>query len=152
MYLFIIFTNPSARAGYDTRSLFKLSLTGLNSEYSFSYTSCLTKAEEPTLSYYLTIAGGRIIGFIPFPRVLVYLFMDVLYIKNQNISTSYDKLSEIILKQIEGMQHMPLNWACFQLENCEEQDISSCTRKILHKWRQPSFCSGDDRLVSWKWS
>ena len=31
-----IFTNPSARAGYDTRSIFKLSLTGLNSEFSFS--------------------------------------------------------------------------------------------------------------------
>ena len=65
-----IFTNPSARAGYDTRSVFKRSLTGLNSEYSFSYTSCLTKAEEPSLPYYLPIAGGRIIGFIPFSRVL----------------------------------------------------------------------------------
>ena len=32
----IIFTNPSARVGYDTRSIFKRSLTGLNSEYSFS--------------------------------------------------------------------------------------------------------------------
>ena len=26
----ILFTNPSARAGYDTRSIFKRSLTGLN--------------------------------------------------------------------------------------------------------------------------
>ena len=34
--LFIIFTNPSASAGYDTRSIFKRSLTGLNSEFSFS--------------------------------------------------------------------------------------------------------------------
>ena len=48
----------------------KWSLTGLKSEFSFSYTSCLTKAEEPSLSYYLPIAGGGIIGFIPFPRVL----------------------------------------------------------------------------------
>ena len=30
------FTNPSAQAGYDTRSIFKWSLTGLNSVYSFS--------------------------------------------------------------------------------------------------------------------
>ena len=59
--------NPSARAGYDTRSIFKRSLTGLNSEFSVSY----TKAEEPSLSYYLPIAGGRIIGFIPFPGVLM---------------------------------------------------------------------------------
>ena len=72
IYIYIyIFTNPSPRAGYDMRSIFKQSLTGLNSEFSFSLTSCLTKAEEPSLSYYLPIAGGRIIGFIPFPRVLV---------------------------------------------------------------------------------
>ena len=32
----ILFTNPSARAGYDTRSIFKRSLIGLNSEFSFS--------------------------------------------------------------------------------------------------------------------
>ena len=69
--ILILFTNPSARAGYDTRSIFKQSLTGLNSEFSFSQTSCLTKAEKPSLLYYLPIAGGRIIGFIPFPRVLV---------------------------------------------------------------------------------
>ena len=31
-----MFTNPSARAGYDTRSIFKQSLAGLNSELSFS--------------------------------------------------------------------------------------------------------------------
>ena len=70
-YCISIFTNPSARAGYDTRSIFKRSLTGLNSEFSFSSTSCLTKAEEPSLPYYLPVAGGRIIGFIPFSRVLV---------------------------------------------------------------------------------
>ena len=38
---------------------------------SFHSPSCLTKAEDHSLSYYLTIAGGSIIGFIPFPRVLV---------------------------------------------------------------------------------
>ena len=78
-YIFVIlFTNRSARAGYDTRSLFKRSLTGLNSEFSSSLTSCLTKAEEPSLSYYLSIAGGRIIEFIPFPRVLVLCEMQSL--------------------------------------------------------------------------
>ena len=50
---------------------FKQSLTGLNSEFSFSLTSCLNKADHPSLSYYLPIAGGTIIGLIPFPRVLV---------------------------------------------------------------------------------
>ena len=67
----ILFTNPFAQAGYDTRSILKWSLTGLNLEFSFSQTNCLTKAEETSLSYYLSIARGRIIGFLPFPRVLV---------------------------------------------------------------------------------
>ena len=37
----------------------------------FSSTSCYTKVKEHSLSYYLCIAGGRIIGFIPFPKVFV---------------------------------------------------------------------------------
>ena len=52
-FFITIFTNPSARVGYDTRSVFKWSFTGLNSEFSFSYTSCLTKAEEPSLPYWM---------------------------------------------------------------------------------------------------
>ena len=47
-----------------TRSIFKRSWTGLNLEFSFSKTSCLSKAKEPSLPYYLPIAGERIIGFI----------------------------------------------------------------------------------------
>ena len=46
-------------------------LTGLNSEYSFSLTGCLTKAKKPSLPYNQPITGERIIGFILFPRVLV---------------------------------------------------------------------------------
>ena len=43
----------------NSRSIFKRSLTGLNSEFSFSETSRHTKAEEPILPYYLPIAGGE---------------------------------------------------------------------------------------------
>ena len=85
--------NPSAREGYDARSIFKRGLTGLNSEFSFSYTSCLTKAEEPSLPYYLLIAGGRIFGFIPFPRVLVLCEMQSVSSKiwtRVAVSISYD--------------------------------------------------------------
>ena len=35
-FLLSYLPNPSARAGYDKRSIFKRSLTGLNSEFSFS--------------------------------------------------------------------------------------------------------------------
>ena len=66
-----VFTNFSAWAGCDTRSVFKRSLTGLNSEFFFSLTDCQTKAKELSLCHYLLIAGGRIVGFISFLRVLV---------------------------------------------------------------------------------
>ena len=84
---------PTLRAGYDTRSIFKRSLTGLNSEFSFSWTSCLTEAEGFCLSYYLPIAGGRIIGFIPFPRVLVLCKMQLGWSRiwtRVSVSISYD--------------------------------------------------------------
>ena len=71
------FTNHSVRVGYDTRPIFKKSLTGLNSEFSFSLTCCLTKAEEPSLPYNLPIARGRINGLITFPRVLVLCEMQL---------------------------------------------------------------------------
>ena len=65
IYIYIyIFTNPSARVEYDTSG-------DLNSEFFFSETSCLTKSEEPSLPYHFPLAGGRIIGFILFPRVIV---------------------------------------------------------------------------------
>ena len=51
--------------------IFKRSLIGLNSEFSFSYTGWHTKANEPSLPYYLLIAWGRMIEIIPFARILV---------------------------------------------------------------------------------
>ena len=92
-YAYSIFTNASSRTGYDTRSIFKWSLTGLNSEFSFSYTRCRTKAEKPSLPYYLPIDGGRIIGFIPFPIVLVLCEMQSVSSKiwtRVAVSISYD--------------------------------------------------------------
>ena len=85
---------PSPRSGRKWHKVnFKRSLTGLNSEFSFSQTSCLTKAEEPSLPYYLPIAGGRITGFIPFPRVLGLCEMQSLSSKiwtHVAVSISYD--------------------------------------------------------------
>ena len=78
-------------AGCRNRHL--LDLTDLNSEFSFSNTSCLPKAKEPSLYYNLPIAGGRIIGFIPFPRVLVLCEMQLAWPRiwtRVAVSISYD--------------------------------------------------------------
>ena len=57
IYKHLKLPNHSARVGYDTRSIFMQSLTGLNSALC-SETGCCTKAREPSLPYYLPIAGG----------------------------------------------------------------------------------------------
>ena len=72
-------------------NFFKRSLTGLNSEFSSSETNCLTKAEELSLSYYWILI--MIIGFIPFPRVLVLCEMQSVFSRiwtRVAVSISYD--------------------------------------------------------------
>ena len=44
--------------------------TGLNKEFSFPLMSCHIKAKEPNLLFSFSVAGGRVDGFIPFPRIL----------------------------------------------------------------------------------
>ena len=50
--------NPSAWAGCN------------KGQFSFSSIGCHTKVKNTCLLYYLSIAGGRIVGFIPFPGAL----------------------------------------------------------------------------------
>ena len=52
--------NPSTR--YDTRWIFQLSTAGLNSVFSFSLTSYLTKIKETGLRYYLPISGRGLLN------------------------------------------------------------------------------------------
>ena len=91
----VYYIHPTPPLGQDKIQgrFFKQSLIGLNSEFSFSLTSCLTKAEEASLPYYLPIFGGRIIGFIPFPRVLVLCEMQLAWSNiwtRVALSISYD--------------------------------------------------------------
>ena len=64
----ILFTNPFAQAGYDTRSIFKRSLTSLIESLPSPRLIASPRLKNPV---YLPIDEGRIIRFIPFPRVLV---------------------------------------------------------------------------------
>ena len=67
----------------------------MNSEFCFSSTRCPTKAKEPSLPYYLPLAGGRINGFIPFPGVLVLCEIQTTWPKIWTcpaVSISYDDI------------------------------------------------------------
>ena len=71
VFLYIyIYMKPFPQARYDTRSILKWSLKGLNSEFFFSHTNCHTKVIELSLPYYLPIARGKIVGFILFISIL----------------------------------------------------------------------------------
>ena len=70
MSLNYVFTNISTQAEYDIGLIFKISLIGLKSEFSFSVYGYYTKIHELSLSYYLPTTTGRILRFRPFLWVL----------------------------------------------------------------------------------
>ena len=71
IYIYIMYLpNPIEKVGCNTKSIFKLSFTGLNSGFSFSAAVCHTKVKEISLSYYLPITVESIVRFVLFPRVL----------------------------------------------------------------------------------
>ena len=65
-----IYPTPLPWAVYDTRSIFRLSITSLNLKFSFSMTCCLSIAQPPSLPYYLPVIGESADGFMFFPRSL----------------------------------------------------------------------------------
>ena len=88
-----IYPTPLHEQDVTQGQFFKVSLASLNSVFSFSKTGCYTKAEEPSLPYFSTIAGGRIAGFIPFPRLLERCEMQTVLSRiwtQVTISISYD--------------------------------------------------------------
>ena len=60
-----IYETPPSRNRCEWSILFKLSLTGFNSEFYFRLTSWNTKIKELSLPKYLPITGGKIVGCIP---------------------------------------------------------------------------------------
>ena len=56
---------------------FEYSLRDSNPEFSFSWTGCHTIVKELSLPNYLLIAGGRIVGCIPFPRILAQVLYNL---------------------------------------------------------------------------
>ena len=62
--------NPSLGAVADMRLILSGLQQFLNSDIIFLRTGCHIKAKEPSLDYSLPIPGGRIVGFISFPKFL----------------------------------------------------------------------------------
>ena len=149
------------RAGYDTRSIFKRSLTGLNSDFSFSWTSCLTKAEERSLPYYLPIAGGRIIGFIPFPRVLVLCEMQSVSSRiwtRVAVSIFYDDNHYTIIEVTVslGGPHarsifsiFPLFVESNALEKPSDKSVASKSLHVPLRWFDKKNCWSIYMLLKW---
>ena len=85
LFSYIYQPKLSAQAVCDTRSIFKQSLTGLNSKFSISSTSFYTNVKELSLPYYLSIAGSRIVEFLYFQKVLALLSYKNAYISFPNL-------------------------------------------------------------------
>ena len=66
-----VFTNPSPRAGYSTRSVF---LSGVEQVWIQSFSSrpvAIPKLKSPVCLTILSIAGGKIARLITFPKLFV---------------------------------------------------------------------------------
>ena len=72
IFIYISLSLPK-KTGCVTRSPFKQGIIGFYSEFCF----CHTKFKEPSLSFNLPVTGWRVVGFIPFPRVLVQCEMQL---------------------------------------------------------------------------
>ena len=82
----------------------------------------LTKAKEFNLPYYLPIAGERIIGFIPFPRVLALCEMQSASSRiwtraavsishdNNHSTTSHLQRSTSVVEVVVHFQMVPVFW------------------------------------------
>ena len=84
-----IYPTPSLGQDMTQGQIFKRSLTGFPSPRLVAS----PRQKEPSLSYNLPIAGRRIIGFIPFPRVLVLCEMQSVLSRiwtRVAVSISYD--------------------------------------------------------------
>ena len=82
----LIYTyQPSAWAGCNRKSIFKPSLTSLNSGFSFSWIGCHTTVKELSLPYYLPKARARIIGCVRFLGVFALSILkgDLLKLENK---------------------------------------------------------------------
>ena len=78
-----------AQISKQSPSLYRSS-TGLN---ELSYDGCHIKVKEPSLPYQLLIDGGRIVGFLSFPRLLAQCEMETALLKIWTligVSTSYN--------------------------------------------------------------
>ena len=111
--------HPSPRVGYSTRSIFKRSLTGLNSGFSFSQTGCLPEVKEFSLSYYLSVAGGRKSGFTPFPMVLVLCEIIRVQELNSCCRVQYSTVTSCV------RVHVCVWWGRFSIVETKQQPLRS---------------------------
>ena len=112
-------------------------ITGLNPEFSFSLTSCHTMLKEPSLSNNLSMSGGRIVGCITFPRVLVLCEMQTALSKIWTwvaVSVSYALHHDPLNKYKEIAQIVSL-WKCIS----KDRNLFSLIQLIFQDCLSVSF-------------
>ena len=79
-----IYPTPPLEQDMTQGQFFKQSLTGLNTEFSFSYTSRLTKAEEPSLSFYFTYSWRENNWIHTFPKGISSMWNVISLVRDLN--------------------------------------------------------------------
>ena len=154
----ILFTNPSAWVGYDTRSISKRSLTGLNSEFSFSSTFMIFCTD---LVHLLLDGGGGgsfiysllpylfssfLFSFFPYTEYLILVWESV------NNSTLVPKIDFHVPIVLASDQVQILIWIYPSPPLCQAIDRpnlykTTSQQKRLHLWKQHF-----ENLQSYTWT
>ena len=133
-------STPSARVRYDAKSIFKQSLTGFNSVF-FLLDLLPHQGWRTSLSYYLPIAGGRIIGFIPFPRVLVLCEM-------QSTSSRIWTRVAVSISYYNNHYSTGSSWEWFPYQS--ERTPSDLL--FFHRWREQNVDANHSKAVRTIWN
>ena len=129
----------------------------MNSEFSFSKTSCLTKAEELSLSYYLPIAGGRIIGFIPFPRILKRNIKNILVLdetekaQQQELKKKFGEINQKNTSERRKTKKIPRQDQTIETKQDVPKQRKKFYQQLRREWAKP-YQQPDTREARRFWS
>ena len=123
----VLFTNPSARAGYDTRSIFKRSLTGLNSEFSLNLL-CHSKIDARSRQ-----DGRKAIWSITYVSVASFfpsLKQNFIAYRTSKVSSRPDCIFEIHQQWQSGFSRVYSNCCCSCSFEAEIINIGQSSHKM----------------------
>ena len=130
----VIYSTPSPQAGWHTRSTFKRSSAGLNSEFSFSWVSSQTRSKQLLQLDNFIVAGERRDGIMPFMKHVIYkqprfgfqIMSPILYFTKKTVTSSRYYAKSKIFEDVEDIERNRM----LQLQRERKEDFKRLFDKL----------------------